>query len=65
VQEIGEHGLVAPDWHSGKRSEALLEATAFGTRTIIETFEAAVKGFVLLAAVAYDIWTKRRARTAA
>ncbi|EMD25095.1 ribulokinase [Amycolatopsis azurea] len=63
VQEIGEHGLVALDWHSGNRSvlvdhdlsgvvvgqtlatraedtyRALLEATAFGTRTIIETFE--------------------------
>ncbi|MEU9688023.1 ribulokinase [Amycolatopsis japonica] len=65
VQEIGEHGLVALDWHSGNRSvlvdhelsgvvvgqtlatrpedtyRALLEATAFGTRTIIETFERA------------------------
>ncbi len=64
-QEIGEHGLVALDWHSGNRSvlvdhelsgvlvgqtlstraehvyRALLEATAFGTRKIIETFEAA------------------------
>jgi L-ribulokinase len=64
-QAIGEHGLVALDWHSGNRSvlvdhelsgvivgltlatrpediyRALLEATAFGTRTIIETFEAA------------------------
>ena len=62
-QEIGEHGLIALDWHSGNRSvlvdhdlsgvvvgqtlstrpediyRALLEATAFGTRTIIETFE--------------------------
>jgi L-ribulokinase len=61
-QEIGEHGLIALDWHSGNRSvlvdhelsgvivgqtlatcaedtyRALLEATAFGTRTIIETF---------------------------
>ena len=61
-QEIGEHGLVALDWHSGNRSvlvdhelsglvigqtlatrpedgyRALLEATAFGTRVIIETF---------------------------
>ncbi|RSD09504.1 ribulokinase [Amycolatopsis eburnea] len=61
-QEIGEHGLVALDWHSGNRSvlvdhelsgvivgqtlatraedvyRALLEATAFGTRKIIETF---------------------------
>ncbi|MGI5132170.1 ribulokinase [Pseudonocardia sp. CA-107938] len=65
AQEIGEHGLVALDWHSGNRSvlvdhelsavvvgqtlatrpehtyRALLEATAFGTRTIIEAFEAA------------------------
>ena len=64
-QEVGEHGLVALDWHSGNRSvlvdhelsglivgqtlatrpehtyRALLEATAFGTRTIIEAFEGA------------------------
>jgi L-ribulokinase len=64
-QNIGEHGLVALDWHSGNRSvlvdhelsgmivgltlstrpeeiyRALLEATAFGTRKIIESFEAA------------------------
>jgi L-ribulokinase len=62
-QKIGEHGLIALDWHSGNRSvlvdhdlsgvlvgqtlstrpedvyRALLEATAFGTRTIIETFK--------------------------
>src|SRR5207248_9048573 len=62
LQEIGEHGLVALDWHSGNRSvlvdhdlsgvlvgqtlatraedvyRALLEATAFGTRQIIEAF---------------------------
>jgi L-ribulokinase len=62
-QKIGEHGLIALDWHSGNRSvlvdhdlsgvlvgltlstrpeeiyRALLEATAFGTRTIIEAFE--------------------------
>jgi L-ribulokinase len=62
-QAVGEHGLVALDWHSGNRSvlvdhelsglvvgqtlatrpedtyRALLEATAFGTRTIIEAFE--------------------------
>ncbi|WP_193612844.1 ribulokinase [Nocardioides lijunqiniae] len=61
-QEIGEHGLVALDWHSGNRSvlvdhelsglvvgltlatrpedvyRALVEATAFGTRVIVETF---------------------------
>ncbi|WP_104090622.1 ribulokinase [Arthrobacter sp. GMC3] len=61
-QGIGEHGLIALDWHSGNRSvlvdhelsgvvvgqtlatrpedsyRALLEATAFGTRTIIEAF---------------------------
>lgn len=61
-QQIGEHGLVALDWHSGNRSvlvdhelsgvvvgqtlatkpedtyRALLEATAFGTRTIVEAF---------------------------
>ncbi len=64
AQVVGEHGLVALDWHSGNRSvlvdhdlsgvivgqtlatrpedtyRALLEATAFGTRTIIEAFEA-------------------------
>lgn len=63
AQEVGEHGLIALDWHNGNRSvlvdhelsgvvvgqtlatrpedtyRALLEATAFGTRTIIETFE--------------------------
>ena len=61
-QHVGEHGLVALDWHSGNRSvlvdhelsgvvvgltlatkpedvyRALLEATAFGTRVIVETF---------------------------
>lgn len=61
-QEIGEHGLIALDWHSGNRSvlvdhelsgivvgqtlatrpedtyRALLEATAFGTRVIVDTF---------------------------
>ncbi|MEU0029127.1 ribulokinase [Streptomyces sp. NPDC006335] len=64
-QQVGEHGLVALDWHSGNRSvlvdhdlsglvigqtlstrpedvyRALLEATAFGTRTIIDAFESA------------------------
>ncbi|SEF14029.1 ribulokinase [Jiangella alba] len=64
AQRVGEHGLVALDWHSGNRSvlvdhelsgvvvgqtlatkpedvyRALIEATAFGTRTIIETFNA-------------------------
>jgi L-ribulokinase len=64
-QKVGEHGLIALDWHSGNRSvlvdhelsgvivgqtlatrpedmyRALLEATAFGTRTIIDTFDAA------------------------
>jgi L-ribulokinase len=63
-QDVGDHGLVALDWHSGNRSvlvdhelsglvlgltlstrpediyRALIEATAFGTRTIVETFEA-------------------------
>ncbi|WP_236703698.1 ribulokinase [Lentzea aerocolonigenes] len=62
TQRVGEHGLVALDWHSGNRSvlvdhelsgvvvgqtlatkaedvyRALLEATAFGTRVIIDTF---------------------------
>jgi L-ribulokinase len=62
---VGEHGLLALDWHSGNRSvlvdhelsgvllgltlhtraediyRALIEATAFGARVIVETFEAA------------------------
>ena len=62
AQQVGEHGLLALDWHSGNRSilddteltglmlgttltttpedqyRALLEATAFGTRVIIEAF---------------------------
>ena len=62
-QAVGQHGLVALDWHNGNRSilvdhelsglivgltlatrphevyRALLEATAFGTRRIIEAFE--------------------------
>ncbi len=61
-QQVGQHGLVALDWHSGNRSvlvdhelsgvmigqtlqttcvdmyRALLEATAFGTRMIVDTF---------------------------
>ncbi|MGA8208760.1 MAG: ribulokinase [Nocardioidaceae bacterium] len=61
-QQVGEHGLLALDWHSGNRSvlvdhdlsgvvvgltlatrpedvyRALLEATAFGTRAIVEAF---------------------------
>ena len=61
-QAVGQHGLVALDWHSGNRSvlvdhelsglvvgltlatrpediyRALLEATAFGTRVIVEAF---------------------------
>src|SRR3954447_9532248 len=64
-QQVGEHGLIALDWHNGNRSvlvdselsglilgltvttrpeevyRALLEATAFGTRKIIESFEEA------------------------
>ena len=64
TQEVGEHGLVALDWHSGNRSvladheltgaiigltlatrpedvyRALVEATAFGTRVIVEAFTA-------------------------
>ena len=63
TQRVGEHGLVALDWHSGNRSilvdhtlsgvivglttvtrpeeiyRALIEATAFGARKIVETFE--------------------------
>ena len=62
-QKVGEHGLIALDWHSGNRSvlvdhelsgvivgqtlatrpqdtyRALLEATAFGTRTIVDAFQ--------------------------
>jgi L-ribulokinase len=62
-QEVGRHGLVALDWHSGNRSvlvdhelsgvvvgltlgtrpediyRALVEATAFGTRKIVDSFE--------------------------
>ena len=62
-QALGQHGLVALDWHNGNRSvlvdhelsglvvgqtlatrpedgyRALLEATAYGTRTIVESFE--------------------------
>ena len=61
-QHVGQHGLLALDWHSGNRSvlvdhqlsgvfvgqtlattcvdmyRALLEATAYGTRMIVETF---------------------------
>jgi len=61
-QRIGQHGLIALDWHSGNRSvlvdhelsglilgqtlvtrpediyRALIEATAFGTKTIINAF---------------------------
>ncbi|ORB32176.1 ribulokinase [Mycolicibacterium parafortuitum] len=61
-QRVGQHGLIALDWHSGNRSvlvdhelsgvmigqtlhttcvdmyRALLEATAFGTRMIVQTF---------------------------
>jgi L-ribulokinase len=61
-QQVGEHGLIALDWHSGNRSvlvdhelsgvivgqtlltrpedqyRALMEATAFGTRRIVEAF---------------------------
>jgi L-ribulokinase len=64
-QRVGEHGLLALDWHSGNRSvlvdhelsglvlgqtlatraedvyRALLEATAFGTRMIVEAFTGA------------------------
>lgn len=63
AQQVGEHGLLALDWHSGNRSvlvdhelsglvlgqtlasraedvyRALLEATAFGTRVIVEAFQ--------------------------
>ncbi|WP_106401078.1 ribulokinase [Actinocorallia populi] len=65
AQAVGEHGLIALDWHSGNRSvlvdhdlsglivgqtlttrpedvyRALIEATAFGARVIVEAFETA------------------------
>jgi L-ribulokinase len=65
LQAVGQHGLLALDWHSGNRSvlvdhelsglvlgqtlatrpedvyRALLEATAFGARVIVETFNEA------------------------
>jgi L-ribulokinase len=64
-QRVGQHGLLALDWHNGNRSvlvdhtlsglivgqtihtraedvyRALIEATAFGTRTIVDAFAAA------------------------
>ncbi|MFF0243456.1 ribulokinase [Streptosporangium sandarakinum] len=64
-QRVGQHGLVALDWHGGNRSilvdhtlsgviagqtlatrpedvyRALIEATAYGARLIVETFEGA------------------------
>ena len=73
-QNIGQHGLIALDWHSGNRSvlvdhelsgvvvgqtlatrpedgyRALLEATAYGARVIVETFNVAgvpVKEFIV------------------
>ncbi|ROR92775.1 ribulokinase [Nocardioides aurantiacus] len=79
AQQVGEHGLVALDWHSGNRSvlvdhelsglvvgltlgtrpedvyRALLEATAFGTRVIVETFRDAgvpVEEFVVAGGLA-------------
>ena len=78
-QEVGQHGLVALDWHSGNRSvlvdhqlsglvmgqtlstrpedtyRALLEATAFGTRVIVEAFRDAgvpVEEFVVAGGLA-------------
>ncbi|WP_308250753.1 ribulokinase [Nonomuraea rhizosphaerae] len=74
AQQVGQHGLVALDWHNGNRSvlvdhdlsgvvvgqtlatrpedvyRALIEATAFGARVIVETFEASgvpVREFVV------------------
>ena len=64
AQNVGQHGLLALDWHNGNRSvlvnhelsglllgltvntrpedvyRALIEATAFGARTIVDTFVA-------------------------
>ena len=74
AQQVGEHGLLALDWHSGNRSilvdhelsgvivgqtlatklediyRALIEATAFGARTVVEAFNDAgvpVREFVV------------------
>jgi ribulose kinase len=74
AQQVGEHGLLALDWHSGNRSilvdhelsgmivgqtlatkpediyRALIEATAFGARTVVEAFNQAgvpVREFVV------------------
>ena len=74
AQAVGEHGLIALDWHSGNRSvlvdhelsgmlvgltlqtrpediyRAAIDATAFGARMIVETFEASglpVEDFVV------------------
>ena len=74
AQQVGEHGLLALDWHSGNRSilvdhelsgmivgqtlatkpediyRALIEATAFGARTVVEAFNHAgvpVREFVV------------------
>ncbi len=73
-QAVGEHGLIALDWHNGNRSvlvdhelsgvivgqtlstrpeetyRALVEATAFGARTIVDAFESSgvpVREFVV------------------
>jgi L-ribulokinase len=73
-QQVGQHGLVALDWHNGNRSvlvdhdlsavvvgqtlatrpedtyRALIEATAFGARRIVEAFETsgvAVQEFIV------------------
>jgi L-ribulokinase len=81
-QQVGEHGLVALDWHSGNRSvlvdhelsgavvgltlatkpedvyRALLEATAFGTRVIVETFRTSgvpVEEFVVAGGLAKNL----------
>ena len=79
AQQVGEHGLLALDWHSGNRSvlvdhdlsgmivgqtlatkpedvyRALIEATAYGAKTIVEAFNTAgvpVKEFVIAGGLA-------------
>jgi L-ribulokinase len=83
AQEVGQHGLVALDWHSGNRSvlgdheltgaivgltlatrpedvyRALVEATAFGTRVIVESFRdagLAVDDVVVAGGLARSSW---------
>jgi L-ribulokinase len=83
AQDVGEHGLVALDWHSGNRSvlgdhrlsggivgltlatrpedvyRALVEATAFGTRVIVDAYRSAglpVDDVVVAGGLARNRW---------